>query len=74
MHLQVVQWDKRPIYVPNAKLMSLNVQNNSRMTHRRIKYELKLRRRALFHEPGSFHVTLSVKNRLKTHENTWVID
>lgn len=42
-YTKVVQWDKRPIYVPNAKLMSLNVQNNSRMTHRRIKYDLRLR-------------------------------
>ncbi|CAE8586813.1 unnamed protein product, partial [Polarella glacialis] len=42
-YTKVVQWDKRPVYVPNFKLMSMNVQNNSRMTHRRILYDLKLR-------------------------------
>lgn len=42
-YTRVIQWDKRPIYVPNFKLMSMNVQNNSRMTHRRVLFELPLR-------------------------------
>ncbi|CAL1147483.1 unnamed protein product [Cladocopium goreaui] len=65
-YTKVVQWDKRPIYVPNGKLMSLNVQNNSRMTHRRIKYELKLRLQDI---PKISTIVRDIQEMLAEHED-----
>lgn len=42
-YTRIVQWDKRPMYIPNYKVMSVKVQNNSRMTHRRVLFEMPLR-------------------------------
>ncbi|CAJ1351073.1 unnamed protein product [Effrenium voratum] len=65
-YTKVVQWDKRPIYVPNAKLMSMNVQNNSRMTHRRIKYDLKLRLRDI---PKIPEIVRDIQEMINEHED-----
>jgi len=65
-YTKVVQWDKRPIYVPNGKLMSLNVQNNSRMTHRRIKYDLKLRLRDI---PKIPTIVRDIQEMIGQHED-----
>lgn len=65
-YTKVVQWDKRPIYVPNGKLMSLNVQNNSRMTHRRIKYDLKLRLQDI---PKISTIVREIQEMLAEHED-----
>ncbi|CAE7607110.1 ynaI, partial [Symbiodinium pilosum] len=65
-YTKVVQWDKRPIYVPNYKLMSMNVQNNSRMTHRRIKYDLNLRLRDI---PNIPQIVRDMQEMINEHED-----
>ena len=40
---KVIQWDKRPLYVPNFRIVQMLVQNNSRMTNRRVRFDFKLR-------------------------------
>lgn len=42
-YTKVVQWDKRPLYVPNVRLIHMLVENNSRMTHRRIRFDINVR-------------------------------
>ncbi|CAK0800185.1 unnamed protein product, partial [Prorocentrum cordatum] len=42
-YTKVVLWDKRPLYVPNARLIQMLVQNNSRMSHRRIRFDINVR-------------------------------
>ncbi|CAK0908555.1 unnamed protein product [Prorocentrum cordatum] len=42
-YTKVVQWDKRPLYVPNIRLIHMLVQNNSRMSHRRIRFDINVR-------------------------------
>eukprot|EP00928_Gymnodinium_smaydae_P061809 TRINITY_DN457_c1_g1_i2.p1 TRINITY_DN457_c1_g1~~TRINITY_DN457_c1_g1_i2.p1 ORF type:complete len:937 (+),score=214.40 TRINITY_DN457_c1_g1_i2:67-2811(+) len=42
-YTRVIQWDKRPLYVPNFRLVEMLIQNNSRMTNRRIKLDLRIR-------------------------------
>lgn len=65
-YTRVVQWDKRPIYVPNFKLMTMNVQNNSRMTHRRVLYELKLRLRDI---PKIPQIVQEIQAMIMEHED-----
>eukprot|EP00171_Calliarthron_tuberculosum_P016452 IDg16452t1 len=40
---RVVTWDKRPLYIPNARFSTLIVENASRMTNRRISHVLDVR-------------------------------
>eukprot|EP00931_Biecheleriopsis_adriatica_P033991 TRINITY_DN19681_c0_g1_i1.p1 TRINITY_DN19681_c0_g1~~TRINITY_DN19681_c0_g1_i1.p1 ORF type:complete len:787 (-),score=188.48 TRINITY_DN19681_c0_g1_i1:126-2486(-) len=65
-YTKVVQWDKRPMYVPNFKLMSMNVQNNSRMTHRRILYDLKVRIRDI---PQIPQIVRDMQEMINEHED-----
>mmetsp|Transcript_8214 Transcript_8214/g.24942 ORF Transcript_8214/g.24942 Transcript_8214/m.24942 type:complete len:458 (+) Transcript_8214:1-1374(+) len=65
-YTRVMQWDKRPIYVPNFKLMSMNVQNNSRMTHRRIIYDLPLRLRDI---PKIPQIVRDMQEMVNSHED-----
>mmetsp|Transcript_10497 Transcript_10497/g.16938 ORF Transcript_10497/g.16938 Transcript_10497/m.16938 type:complete len:105 (-) Transcript_10497:27-341(-) len=39
----VMRWDKRPLYIPNAKLSTLEIINASRMTNRRILLDIPLK-------------------------------
>ncbi|CAE7266635.1 ynaI [Symbiodinium natans] len=65
-YTKIVQWDKRPIYVPNYKLMSMNVQNNSRMTHRRIKYDLNMRLQDI---PKIPQIVRDMQDMINEHED-----
>jgi len=42
-YTKLIQWDKRPLYVPNFRIIQMLVQNNSRMTNRRIRFDLHVR-------------------------------
>eukprot|EP00930_Biecheleria_cincta_P097135 TRINITY_DN88858_c0_g1_i1.p1 TRINITY_DN88858_c0_g1~~TRINITY_DN88858_c0_g1_i1.p1 ORF type:complete len:778 (+),score=108.48 TRINITY_DN88858_c0_g1_i1:39-2336(+) len=44
-YTKLIQWNKRPLYVPNFRIVQMLVQNNSRMTNRRIRFDLQLRLR-----------------------------
>lgn len=44
-YTKVNTWDKRPMYIPNAKFYTMTVTNASRMTNRRILQTLRLRLR-----------------------------
>lgn len=65
-HTRVVQWDKRPMYVPNFKIMTMNVQNNSRMTHRRIMFKLPLRLRDI---PKIPTIVQEIQEMINDHED-----
>ncbi|CAK0880470.1 unnamed protein product [Prorocentrum cordatum] len=65
-YTKVVQWDKRPMYVPNFKLMSMNVQNNSRMTNRRVLFELPLRMRDI---PKIPKIVQEMQEMINSHED-----
>lgn len=65
-YTRVVQWDKRPIYVPNYKIMTMNVQNNSRMTHRRILFDLPLRIRDI---PKLPQIVQEIQDMVNHHED-----
>lgn len=65
-YTRVVQWDKRPVYVPNAKIMTMNVTNNSRMTHRRILYELPLRLKDI---PKIPQIVQDMQEMINEHED-----
>jgi len=41
-YTKIMQWDKRPMYIPNSDIMATHVQNNSRMTNRRVLFELRI--------------------------------
>ncbi len=40
---QIMTYEKRPIYIPNSLFATIIVQNDSRMTHRRINDKLRIR-------------------------------
>lgn len=65
-YTRVIQWDKRPMYIPNSKLMNMNVQNNSRMTHRRILYDLKIRIRDI---PKIPQIVQEMQQMIYDHED-----
>lgn len=65
-YTRVVQWDKRPMYVPNFKIMTMNVQNNSRMTHRRIIFELRLRLKDIPVIPA---IVQEIQEMIENHED-----
>jgi len=65
-YTRVIQWDKRPVYVPNSKLMAMNVQNNSRMTHRRVLFDLPLR---LSDIPKIPKIVADIQDMIQNHED-----
>jgi len=65
-YTRIVQWDKRPVYIPNFKLMSMNIQNNSRMTHRRILFDLPLRLRDV---PNIPQIVQDMQEMINEHED-----
>jgi len=69
-YTRVVQWDKRPVYIPNVKLMTMNVTNNSRMTHRRILYELPLRLKDI---PKIPQIVQDMQEMINEHEDIDVV-
>jgi len=42
-HTVVMQWDRRPVYIPNSRLTQVQIINASRMTNRRILQEIPVR-------------------------------
>lgn len=42
-HTVVMRWDRRPLYIPNSKLMQVQIVNCSRMTNRRILFDIPVR-------------------------------
>jgi len=65
-YTRIVQWDKRPVYIPNFKLMSMNIQNNSRMTNRRILFNLPLRLRDI---PNIPQIVQDMQEMIIEHED-----
>ncbi|CAE7471526.1 ynaI [Symbiodinium natans] len=63
-YTKVIQWDKRPLYVPNFRIVQMLVQNNSRMTNRRIRFDLKLRLEDI---PKVPEIVQEIKNMIDTH-------
>ncbi|CAE7357826.1 ANKRD17 [Symbiodinium sp. KB8] len=63
-YTKVIQWDKRPLYVPNFRIVQMLVQNNSRMTNRRIRFDLKLRLEDI---PKVPEIVNEIKNMIDTH-------
>jgi len=42
-HTVVMRWDRRPVYIPNSQFTQLEIINASRMSNRRILFEIPLR-------------------------------
>eukprot|EP00435_Cladocopium_sp_Y103_P011408 s1224_g3.t1 len=64
---KVIQWDKRPLYVPNFRIVQMLVQNNSRMTNRRVRFDFKLRLQDIPKVPA---IVEDIKNMIIEHPQT----
>eukprot|EP00913_Durusdinium_trenchii_P026183 g24564.t1 len=60
----VIQWDKRPLYVPNFRIVQMLVQNNSRMTNRRIRFDFKVRLQDIPKIPA---IVKEIEETIKNH-------
>jgi len=65
-YTRIRQTNKSPVYVPNSKLMSMSVLNNSRMTNRRIEFEFSLRRGDI---PMIPKIVQDLRDMLKAHQD-----
>lgn len=61
-----VQSDKCPLYVPNSQLVSMNIQNNSRRTHRRVLFDLQLR---FVDIPKISQIVADIQHMIDHHED-----
>lgn len=65
-HTLVQQPDKRPVYVPNSKLLVSKIRNNSRMTNRRILLTLPLRTADI---PKIPQIAQEIQEMINEHED-----
>eukprot|EP00403_Amphidinium_massartii_P016012 CAMPEP_0178428418 /NCGR_PEP_ID=MMETSP0689_2-20121128/30268_1 /TAXON_ID=160604 /ORGANISM="Amphidinium massartii, Strain CS-259" /LENGTH=880 /DNA_ID=CAMNT_0020050191 /DNA_START=142 /DNA_END=2784 /DNA_ORIENTATION=+ len=65
-YTKIMQWDKRPMYIPNSDIMATNVQNNSRMTNRRVLFDLKLPLRCI---PQIPQIVQDLQEMVENHED-----
>lgn len=63
-YTKVIQWDKRPLYVPNFRIVQMLVQNNSRMTNRRVRFDFKLQLQDIPKVPA---IVEDIKNMIIEH-------
>ncbi|CAK9047951.1 unnamed protein product [Durusdinium trenchii] len=63
-YTKVIQWDKRPLYVPNFRIVQMLVQNNSRMTNRRIRFDFKVRLQDIPKIPA---IVKEIEETIKNH-------
>ena len=62
---KVIQWDKRPLYVPNFRVVQMLVQKNSRMTNRRIRFDFKLRLQDIPKVPA---IVKEIEEMIRSHQ------
>lgn len=65
-HTRLRQQDKRLLYVPNRRMMTTVIRNNSRMTHRRINQEVHLRIRDI---PKISKIIQEIQEMINSHED-----
>jgi len=63
-YTKVIQWDKRPLYVPNFRVVQMLVQNNSRMTNRRVRFDFKLRLQDIPKVPA---IVKDIEDMIRSH-------